>query len=74
MEHQGEPPNFILKPVRYFRSALSRQIAEAVRIRRRGAEGAILNSKGEFNRCHIARLRLGEPVDEGAVAREEEEE
>ena len=74
MEHGGEPPKFILKPVRYYKSALSRQIAEAVRIRRRGGEGAILNGKGEFNRCHISRLRLGEPLDEGAAAREEEEE
>ena len=73
MEHQGAEPKFILRPVRYYRSALSRQVAEAVRIRRRGGEGAILNGKGEFNRCHIARLRLGEPVDEGAATREEEE-
>ena len=33
---------------------------EAVRIRRRGGEGAILNSKGEFNRSHIPRLVLEE--------------
>ena len=36
IEHCGEEPIFHLKAVRYFRSALSRQIAEAVRIRRRG--------------------------------------
>ena len=74
MEHSGEPPQFILKPVKWFRSALSRQLAEAVRIRRRGGEGAILNSRSEYNRCHISRLRLGEPIDEGAAAKEEEEE
>ena len=74
MEHRGEPPQFILKPVKWFRSALSRQLAEAVRIRRRGGEGAILNSRSEYNRCQISRLRLGEPIDEGAAAKEEEEE
>ena len=35
----------------YHKSALSRQIKEAVRIRRRGGERRILNSKVEFNRC-----------------------
>ena len=39
-----------------FRSALSRQIFEAVRIRRRGAD--VLNSKGEYNRSQIHRLRI----------------
>ena len=38
------------------RSALNRQIKEAVRIRRRGGAQGILNSKAEFNRCYIPRL------------------
>ena len=42
------------------RTALERQTKEAVRIRRRGGEGAILNSKAEFNRCYIPRLQLEE--------------
>ena len=50
-----------MKVVSFHRSALSRQTAEAVRIRRRGGEGAVLNSKAEFNRCYLPRLRL---VDE----------
>ena len=33
-----------------------------MRIRRRGGIGNILNSKSEYNRCHIARLRV---EDEG---------
>ena len=35
------------------RTALSRQTAEAMRIGKRGAEGAMLNSRSEFNRCFI---------------------
>ena len=48
------------KIVGSYRSALSRQVGEAVKIRRRGGEGSVLNSKGEFNRCKITRLTLGE--------------
>ena len=44
--------------ISFHRTALSRQLKEAVRIRRRGGEGSILNSKGEYNRCYIPRLEL----------------
>ena len=48
MHHKGVvEPRFVVKPVKYFRSALKRQVAEAVRIRRRG-EGSVLNSKAEY--------------------------
>ena len=40
------------------RTALERQTREAVRIRRRGGEGAILNSKAEYSRSYIPRLHL----------------
>ena len=60
MEHKGEQPCFTMKVVRHFKTALARQVSEAVRIRRRGGEGAILNSRGEFNRCHIPRLKVDE--------------
>ena len=66
MEHEGAAPQFIMRAVSFHRTALSRQIAEAVRIRRRGGEGAILNSKSEYNRCHIPRLQLEEEEPEGA--------
>ena len=56
--HKGEEPQFMMRVVQFHRSALSRQTAEAVRIRRRGGEGAVLNSRSEFNRCFIPRLRL----------------
>ena len=60
-----EQAKFAIKPVRYFTSALKRQVAEAVRIRRRG-EGAVLNSKSEYNRCELPRLTvdLKEPAVE----------
>ena len=48
-------PEFVMKVVGYHRSALSRQIGEAVRISRRGE---VLNSKSEYSRCKITRLSL----------------
>ena len=55
----GEP-NFIMKVVKFHRTALSRQVGEAIRIHKRGM---VLNSKGEYNRCHITRLSLGNSED-----------
>ena len=56
--HQGAPPKFFMKVVSFHGSALERQVKIAVRIRRRGGEGDILNFKAEFNRCRIPRLVL----------------
>ena len=53
---EEEPPKFIMRVVRFCKTPLSRQIGEAVRIRRRGGEGSILNSKAEYSRCRIPRL------------------
>ena len=58
--HKGEEPQFMMRVIQFHRSALSRQTAEAVRIRRRGGEGAVLTSRSEFNRCLIPCLRLVE--------------
>ena len=44
-----------MKVVGFHRTALSRQVGEAVRIMRRGI---VLNSKSEFSRCKISRLSL----------------
>ena len=66
--HGGEEPAFVFKVVSYHRTALNRQIKEAVRIRRRGEASSILNSKAEFNRCYIPRLVV-EQEDEGAKER-----
>ena len=52
--HNGETePSFNFKVVRSFKSALDRQIAEAIRIEMRGS---VLNRRGEFNRCSLTRL------------------
>ena len=64
MVHQGAAPNFKMRAVSFHRSALSRQIGEAVRIMRRGGEGMILNSKSEYDRCKIPRLQVEEQKDE----------
>ena len=57
VHHQGEgKPEMLFKVVGTFRSALSRQVAEAVRIRGRGSSA--LNSKGEYDRCRIHRLTI----------------
>ena len=55
------------------RTALERQTREAVRIRRRGGEGSILNSKAEFNRCYIPRLKLEEQDIEKMEQQEQSE-
>ena len=68
MEHGGEQePKFTMKVFKHYKTALGRQVAEAVRIRRRGGEGAILNSRGEFNRSHIPRLQIEDKEPEGAA-------
>ena len=47
-----EEPKFIMRVVKTsYRTALSRQIGESVRIRSRGGEGGILNSKDENSRA-----------------------
>ena len=51
-----EPPPFKYRLVRTFKDPMSRQLSEAVRIELRG-EG-ILNSKAEFNRCKVPRLKI----------------
>ena len=72
MVHEEEQePKFAMKVIKHYKTALARQIAEAVRIRRRGGEGAILNSKGEFSRSHIPRLQVPEE-DQGAENTERE--
>ena len=57
-EHQEllAPPKFHFKIIQTFQDPLSRQLAEAVRIDLRG-EG-VLNSKSEYNRCKVPRLRI----------------
>ena len=62
MHHKGEgEPRFVMRVVQYHRSAISRQVGEATRIRRRGL---VLNSRGEFKRCKISRLSLEQVIKE----------
>ena len=68
-----EKPKFTMRVVRSYISALARQVGEAVRIRRRGGEGRILNSKAEYSRCVIPRLVL-DKIDEEELERMEREE
>ena len=54
LHHQGQgEPQFRITVVGQFRDALSRQVAEAIRIMMRGST---LNSKNGYNRCSITRL------------------
>ena len=52
------PPDLKVSVVKYFQSALQRQVYEAVRIDRRAKEPGIniMNSKSEFNRCQLPRI------------------
>ena len=49
------PPPFKFKILASFQDPLTRQLAEAVRIE--GAGDGILNSKSEYKRCRVPRLR-----------------
>ena len=54
IEHgEGSKPDFMMRVVDYYRSALSRQVGEAIRIWRREGEVNILNSKAEYDHSHI---------------------
>ena len=66
-------PDFVMRVVRSYKTALSRQVGEAIRIQKRGGEGAILNSKAEFNRCQIPRLVVEEVDTEEQKKLEEQE-
>ena len=64
LHHGGsESPKFHFRPVKFYQSALGRQIAEAVRIEMMG-EDVVLNSKSEFNRSKIGRLTLGDEKEQ----------
>ena len=72
LHHGGDKePKFVARSVQFFKSALQRQVGEAVRICRRGGEAMILNSKSEYNRCRIPRLVV-EEMDTEALKQEEE--
>ena len=70
--HVGEGnPSFRFNIVKRYKTALTRQVGEAVRIELRGN---VLNSKGEYNRCRLPRLVVDESWKEGRKKMTEEEE
>ena len=73
LQHAGAEARFVMRIVEFHKSALSRQTAEAVRIRRRGGEGSVLNSRSEYNRSYIPRLRLEEEDIAKELEKEEED-
>ena len=48
MVHPNREPDFKMRVVKFHRSALARQTGEAVRIRRRGGEGAVIKFEGRI--------------------------
>ena len=70
---EDEKPDFVMRAVSYHKSALTRQVGEAVRIGRRGGAGQILNSKSEYDRCRIPRLVVAEIEEEEILKKEEQE-
>ena len=73
LEHEGrEDIIFQFSILGTYRDALSRQIAEAVSVRRTGA--AAINSKGIYNRCSLPRLVVEDNGWQLPDVREEKEE
>ena len=67
-------PTFTIKVVASFQDALSRQLSEAVRIDLRG--GNVINSKSEYSRCRVPRLRINKEewkIDEQKDAKDRKE-
>ena len=50
------PPAFRYKVIASFKDPMTRQLSEAVRIELRGS--GILNSKSEYSRCRVPRLKV----------------
>ena len=55
-QEMSSPPEFKFRIIQTFRDPLSRQLAEAVRIDLRGED--VLNSRSEYSRCRVPRLRI----------------
>ena len=67
-KHKGSKKvKFQFKVVKQFFTALSRMVAESVRIARRSevSSNILLNSKGEYNRCKLPRLTVDGGRGEG---------
>ena len=62
------PPAFRYKLIQSFQDPMSRQLAEAVRIDLRGPN--VLNSKTEYNRCKVPRVKVD--FEEWKTSKEQE--
>ena len=62
-KHNGRQTRFSFQVLKFFKSALERQVGEAVRIMKTGAK-RILNSRGEFNRCSLPIITTKEESEE----------
>ena len=62
--HNQPPPEYILTVVKYCRTALQRQIFEAVRIGVRARSGCeVMNSKAEWNGSRLPRIIIEQGED-----------
>ena len=69
--HLGRRTKFNFKILNFFNSALERQVGEAVRIIRTGAE-RILNARGEFNRCCLPIITTKEEAEVQTLGEKED--
>ena len=71
VEHRAAySPKFIMGVANYNKTALSRQISIALRIRRR----RVLRSRSEYNRSHIPRLRVENEEEDKEREKDQHEE
>ena len=71
IHHGGEgEPEMRFKVLGNFRTAITRQITEAIRIRKRGA--SVLNSRGEYDRIHCLTIGSDLKPDGGITPTEKE--
>ena len=74
LEHPEEEITFQMKVLARHKSAFERQLTEAILIKV-GDNGRLLNSKGEFNRCVLPRLKVAmgaKVAEDGGNSKERE--
>ena len=65
-EHAGRETEFQFQIIKFFSSPLDRQVSEAVRIERTGAQ-KILNSKAGYNRARLPRIVAEDTKEEETI-------
>ena len=69
--HPEADPDFKFRVKQTFKSAVVRQVSEAVMIKRKGK--AVINSKGVYNRCTLPRLVLENPEEQDPPKKDQNE-